>query len=92
MPKNYNTQNAHLGDSSIMVGAIESYSADTADRDTPGLFSTLPQHDLAETAAHEETTSNFYGPSLILIIASVAILLVRRLRRVKTRRAGRSYL
>jgi hypothetical protein len=87
MPKNYNTQNAHLGDSSIMVGAIESYSADT-----PGLFSTLPQHDLAETAAHEETTSNFFGLSLILIIASVAILLVRRLRRVKTRRAGRSYL
>jgi flagellar biogenesis protein FliO len=72
MPKNYNTQNAHLGDSSIMVGAIESYSA--------------------ETAAHEETTSNFFGLSLILIIASVAILLVRRLRRVKTRRAGRSYL
>jgi len=87
MPKNYNTQNAHLGDSSIMVGAIESYSADTA-----GLFSTLPQHDLAETAAHEETTSNFFGLSLILIIASVAILLVRRLRRVKTRRDGRSYL
>jgi flagellar biogenesis protein FliO len=55
-----------------MVGAIESY--------------------LAETAAHEETTSNFFGLSLILIIAGVAILLVRRLRRVKTRRAGRSYL
>jgi hypothetical protein len=90
MPNNFDTQNADLGNSSLMVGAIESYSSETAERDTTNLFSTLGQQDLAETAARQEPESNFLGLNLILIIASVGILLMSLLRRVKKRRSGRS--
>ncbi len=92
MPNNFDTQNADLGNSSLMVGAIESYSSETAERDTTNLFSTLGQQDLAETAARQEPESNSLGLNLILIIASVGILLMSLLRRVKKRRSGRSYL
>lgn len=90
MPNNFDTQNADLGNSSLMVGTIESYSSETAERDTTNLFSTLGQQDLAETAARQESESNSLGLNLILIIASVGILLMSLLRRVKKRRSGRS--
>jgi hypothetical protein len=91
MPTLFNAQNAHFEHPPIVVGAITSYSINTADSDTEHDFSTLQQDDLAETTVAKGPQSNLLGATLILIIASVGYLLIRRIRRMKTRRAGRSY-
>lgn len=74
-----------------MLGAIASYSANTADSETEHSYSALRQDDLAEARGVKEPNNHFLSLSLILIIASVGYLLIRRIRRAKTRRAGRSY-
>lgn len=91
MPTLFNAQNAHVERPSIVVGAIASYSANSADRDTEHSLSTLRHYDLAEATVVKESNNHLLSLSLILIIASVGYLLIRRIRRAKKRRAGRSY-
>ena len=88
-----NAQYAHAEPPSIVVGALASYSANSADRDTEHSLSTLQQQDdLAEATVIKEHSSHFLGLILILIIASVGYPVIRRIRRAKTRRRrGRSY-
>ena len=91
MPTLFNAQDAHFEQPPIVVGAITSYSINTADSDTEHDFSTLQQHDLAETTVAKGPQSNFFEITLILIIACVGTLLIRRIRRMKPHRKGRSY-
>lgn len=60
MPTLFNAQNAHVERPSIVVGAIASYSANSADRDTEHRLSTLRHYDLAEASVvkgEEKSTS-----------------------------------